>query len=368
MNQNSSTKKGVNRARKANGQNNKSRSSPAKAVVNRNVRRQQSNQGSLPQRSVASAYASGQIGKAPKIAQTRDNCRIMHRELISSVVGSTDFTVQNSFPLNPGMSKTFPWLSSMARSWEQYKFHKLKFCYFTRTGSTTVGSMMMAPDYDAADTAPQSEQIASSYEDVTEDAPWKDIVCNLPPSRLNSNLQRKFLRSGPLGPNLDIKSYDSGNLFVITIDGQNVNWGKLWVEYDVEFFIPQLPPTGIVNVQGGEVVMGTSISAESIFGALPTMTPSSLGIIPSAFGTLTFESPGSYVVYISLVGTTMPANLTLLNALPISETLNSTATYFDGVYAVNVLSGADSTVSFVSGGSVTSTLCVIGSIPSGSLL
>jgi len=63
---------------------------------------------------VAAAYATAQTSKAPTISATRDQCRIIHRELISSVTGSAIFTVQNSFALNPGIAATFPWLSTQA--------------------------------------------------------------------------------------------------------------------------------------------------------------------------------------------------------------------------------------------------------------
>jgi hypothetical protein len=260
--------------------------------------------GAQRQKSVAAAYASGQVGKAPAITQTRDNCRIVHRELIASVSGSDGFTVAGSYPLNPGMTASFPWLASMAQSWEQYKFHKLRYCYYTRTGSTTPGSMMLAPDYDAADTPPVSEQIASSFEDVAEDAPWKDIVCNLPVKRLHSGLMGfKYLRRAALANNLDIKTYDAGQLHVITLDGTNVPWGKLWVEYDVEFKIPQLPSLGVEALSGGTIFGSIGGNAGNPLGPNPIIDAQSVGLSADATSLVTIAEAGTYLFTYVVTGT-----------------------------------------------------------------
>jgi hypothetical protein len=65
--------------------------------------------------------------------------------------------------------------------------------------------------------------------------------------------------------------YDSGNLFVGTVDGTAVAWGKLWLEYDVSLFTPQLPPAGVAltgTIQGA----GGSIAVATPFGAVPVST------------------------------------------------------------------------------------------------
>jgi len=159
------------------------------------------------------------------------------------------------------MPATFPWLSNEAAGWEKYRFNSMKFCYYTRTGTSTPGSFMMAPDYDAADQAPLSEVAASAYDDTVEDAPWKDSCCVLPGSKLMGDMKERYVRGGQLAANLDIKTYDCGNLFACTVDGTAVIWGKLWVEYDVTLITPHVPPggfqsTGTLTDGGGGLVTG----------------------------------------------------------------------------------------------------------------
>jgi len=176
--------------------------------------------------------------------------------------------VAQALALNPGVAASFPWLSNEAAGWEKYKFNNLKFCYYTRTGSNVPGSMMLAPDYDASDAAPVSEVQASAYEDCEEDAPWKDICCELRGSELMGDMKERYVRSGALAANQHIKTYDCGNLFACTVDGTAVNWGKLWVEYDVTLITPHVPPGGFQST-GTLSANGAPIAAATPFGSAP---------------------------------------------------------------------------------------------------
>ena len=75
--------------------------------------------------------------------------RIDHCEFIETVNGSINFSV-TKYPCNPGLAAVFPWLSQIAQRWDQYRFHKLVFHYLTRASTATVGSVILAPDYDAS--------------------------------------------------------------------------------------------------------------------------------------------------------------------------------------------------------------------------
>ena len=47
---------------------------------------------------------------------------VRHKEYLGEIRGSTTFTVQKSYELNPANVSTFPWLSSIASSFQEYKF------------------------------------------------------------------------------------------------------------------------------------------------------------------------------------------------------------------------------------------------------
>lgn len=255
---------------------------------------------------VAAAYAKGQKTQSPNISTSKISTglttRIRHRELIYSVIGSSTFTVQTTFALNPGIAATFPWLSTQAASWEQYRFNTLRFCYYTRCATSVPGSVMLVPDYDAADAAPVTEQIASSYRDTVEEVPWiEEFCCELDPMAMcdGFKMNRKFTRIGTVS-GTDIKTYDVGNLFLCTTDGTNVNWGKLWVEYDVELYVPQLPASGQTFISGLITGVG-SISKTNYLGNTPTVV-GNLGVILTGM-TFAFQQVGQYLVTAYIQGT-----------------------------------------------------------------
>lgn len=249
------------------------------------------------QASVAAAYSTTMMGKAPMVKASRDSCNIKHRELIGRVTGSVGFANAFSFALNPGLAATFPWLSIMAQGWEEYQFKKLQFLFRTSTGSTTPGTLIMAPDYDAADAAPLTENVVCAYQGAIADAPWKDMTGSVNASRMSGALgRRRYLRNAPLAANLDIKTYDVGNYFICTVDGTAVPWGKVWVEYDVDFFVPQLPPNGAVQLLGGKIVANNTITAANPLGIAPAVDPQAVGISANATSILTFANPGLYLL------------------------------------------------------------------------
>jgi hypothetical protein len=70
----------------------------------------------------------------------------------------------------------------------------------------------------------------------------------------------RYIRTGDLAENLDIKTYDLGNLEIIgNFDDASAVAGELYVEYDVEFRMPQrsLDAVGAVNLATENPVSGT---------------------------------------------------------------------------------------------------------------
>jgi len=159
--------------------------------------------------------------------------------LIGTVNGGTSFTATR-YAVNPGLASTFPLLSIQAPQWEQYRFRKLVFEYITRTATTTLGSVILAPDYDASDVTPLTEAQLTGYQGAVEDAPWKNISCFIDCSAVTPG-PRKFIRNGAVPA--DIKNYDACNFFLgVTEMVSTLPVGKLWVDYEVELSVPQNSP------------------------------------------------------------------------------------------------------------------------------
>jgi len=305
--------------------------------------------GGKPSTAVAAAYARGQTSRNPKVTRSGvDRTRIVHRELIGSVVGTVLYSVTagNTFSINPGLAATFPWLSTQALGWEKYKFNYLRLCYYTRTGSSTPGSVILTPDYNAADAAPVNEQIASAYHGTQEDVAWKDNCMIFDQKILN---QDRFIRTGGLTASLDIKTYDIANLFVGTLDGTAVNWGKLWIEYDVTLINQQLNSAGAAG-SGTLTAGGGTIAAATPFGAVPVVS-GSYNLAAAGTNVITFSglSIGTEYVFIeTLTGTvfsgspgfTSPVGLTLVTAMFANYPAAATTLAFVSTYKATAVSGS----------------------------
>lgn len=248
--------------------------------------------------------------------------RIRHRELLSSIQGQTTFTIDantGTFPVNPGLVSTFPWLAVQAAAWEKYKFHSLKFEYFPKCGSSQQGSVMMGMDYDAADSPPTLETQMSSYYGTQEDAPWKEITFHADLKRVRD---ARYIRTSlPTGQ--DIKTYDAGIFYLATLDaGTAATFGKLWIEYDVELMIPQQSPAAQVGAYTSTtstltnlfpVVTVPAISARqyqiSINGDPTTANQLDIsGLVPGKYYTMILELAGTAITSLTqaFTGVTLP--------------------------------------------------------------
>jgi len=298
---------------------NKSKNAVSKLPRNNNSARKpaaRQNRGRDPpntgRTAVAAAYSTAQRSVTARIETAKNSVRIKHRELVANLSGTADFAVALSLALNPGISETFPWLASQAYAWETYHFHNLKFCYYTRTGTNVPGSIILAPDYDASDLAPASELMVSNYEDMREDAPWKDVCSTLNESAMFSMGPRKFIRNGALPSNVDIKNYDVGKMHVCTIDGTAVPWGKLWVEYDVSLFTPAAPIGGFF-LPSALIINGTGNTSSSLLGT-QTVLAGSTEFATVSGEVITFNTAGDYQLALFSAGTTSTFGSSSLSA------------------------------------------------------
>jgi hypothetical protein len=236
-----------------------------------------------------------------KAIGARRSHRFTNSELVANVNGSTAFTAIR-FPVNPGLPGSFPWLFQEAQRWEQYRFHNLVFRYITRTSTGTVGSIILSPDYNVRDPPPTLEVQATDTQDAVEDACWKQICCRLDPSAMFPVGPRKFIRPGNVAG--DTNLYDAANFYMCSagmIGGDAV--GKLWVDYDIEFFVPQNSPlestAPLATSYGGKTTaqtITTGIPTVVLFDAL-TSDPLSIGNPVSGVFT---PLAGTYWIYVEL--------------------------------------------------------------------
>jgi len=181
-------------------------------------------------------------GRPKMTSLPNGDARIIHREYIGEVTAGTSSPSvfsNTSYPVNPGQNQTFPWLSQIASRYESYRFNALRFDYETEAPSSLGGSLVLALDYDASDPAPVSKQQALAFRESVRSAPWKE--CRHVSLSEDLNKQKSyFVRNGSQPSTTDIKTYDVGNLNVITqgVTTASSTCGELYVEYDVTLMTP----------------------------------------------------------------------------------------------------------------------------------
>ncbi|APG77274.1 putative capsid protein [Wenzhou narna-like virus 5] len=163
---------------------------------------------------------------------------VKSREQISSITGSNSFLVGGTFHINPGLPECFPYLSDIAKKFQQYRFKSLTFEFVTSTATTTTGNVILSPEYNPKELPPATEQQATNTYGAVESVCWRNSKVSFSPSGMFPLGPRKMIRSC-LVPS-DLQAYDAGQLFVC-VTGQTGNplIGKLWVSYDVDLYIPQ---------------------------------------------------------------------------------------------------------------------------------
>jgi len=190
----------------------------------------------------------------PMMHKTNQCVTVRHREFLCDVVGSTAYTIQQKFPINPGMSQTFPWLCALAQNFQEYTLTGMVFHYVPTSGdaiastNNALGSVMLVTNYRSTAAAPGTKsQLLNEYfssDSKPSDAFAHPIECD--PKENPYNVQ--YVRTGVVPAGEDPKTYDLGTTFLATTGMQAaVTVGELWVTYEVELRKPKASAASTFN-------------------------------------------------------------------------------------------------------------------------
>lgn len=193
----------------------------------------------------------------------RRGVRVAEREYIGQIVsgalvgGSSVFT-NTSYPINPSDPNVFPWLSNLARLYDQWEPHGILF-EFVSTSSDyaalqALGTVVYATDYDPYDAEYTSKQEMEGAAFTCSTKPSLNMVHGVecdPSQRPTPLLYTDRTNGAPL------TSTSLGNFQVATSGcaAAGITLGELWVSYDITFHKKQIP----VGISSDHyVVAGTS--------------------------------------------------------------------------------------------------------------
>lgn len=195
-----------------------------------------------------------------------------HKEFIKDVVGSTNFAVEG-FSIQPGNSGVFPWLSNIAKNYQQYKIKSMDFVFRSTSAdsvsaNTSLGSVMLCHEADASAAAPRSKQDMLTMAGVRDTKPSLSVKLSIDVNAARTNADNThYIRTDAVPLGASEKEYDYGDFYLATqgMDASVTTIGELWVVYTIELLRPQLP-----NQEDGQfelaIIPTADLTYQSIFG------------------------------------------------------------------------------------------------------
>lgn len=231
------------------------------------------------------------MGQIPKFSSTKATNIVCHREYIGDITGTSAFT-NTSYPLNPGISTTFPWLSQIASNYSQYRFHGVVFEFrplitdYVTSGAP--GVVIMSTNYNADDAAYTTKREMENSEFAVSIKPTNNLLHMIECDPAQTSMSEQYTRQSSTLGIQDKKTYDLGT-FQFATQGNPVQLlGELWVTYCVEFFKPEIPtlpvgPVASVHYSGYDAStlvtgFGTQLAVKTAGSVTATISATSFSV------------------------------------------------------------------------------------------
>lgn len=176
--------------------------------------------------------------------------RVKHREMIGySAMMNVGFSIDADCPLfiNPSIPGTFPWLSSIADSYEKWRPVEVRMVYVPMVSTNTAGNIIMACDYDATDQLPTTSVGLEQNKTAVSGPVWSTLSLELSARDMLENVKAYY--TGPALTPGDRRQAYAGQL-IIGYDGITTvqQIGKFYMEYVIDLLIPQQAPVASMAI------------------------------------------------------------------------------------------------------------------------
>lgn len=220
---------------------------------------------------------------------------VRHREYITDIYSTagpanTPSAFGNlTFSINPGDAVTFPWLSTIADKFEQYRVEGMVFEYkslysdavVTQNGS--IGSVVLATEYNAGAPAFTSKQAMENYQFAQSCKPSLSVLHPVECARSQNVLSELYVRPGAVPAGEDVKTYDFGDFQIASqgiplgAAGAAVNMGELWVSYQIALIKPRIPTSASTYIDSGFAHFTSGQTG--LVGAFTTANPAPMSVL-----------------------------------------------------------------------------------------
>ena len=303
------------------------------------------------------AYEVKQNSLLPKSGQQMpfmhtddDTFRYSGREYIGDISSVINTFTARTFEINPGLEQAFPFASTIANNFSQYRFDGLAFMFKSTSAAalvngtnTAMGSVALVANYNANEPAPTTKQQALNSMWCVDGKPSEDLILFVECAPDETSVVNKYVRDGNVTGDKRLSDICSVSVVTSGFPGSNVI-GELWVSYDLVFMKPSLTNSGGLVKTDHYIQVGNA-AGNQLFG---TIAQSRINGIGTVCGTNTVTFPlglvGEFAVVVFMAGGAAAVagtiGLTPANCTVISSITNAN---FAGIQAP---SGAAATTNF----------------------
>jgi len=193
------------------------------------------------------ATGKSSAANASAVFAGAENPRVRHREFLGDVVtgGVAGQFTNTSYPINPGLATTFPYLANVAQNFEEYSCHGLVFEFVSSASAiaTTgaLGSVVMAMEYNPSAAPFTSKPQMENCDFAISRRMDHDIMYGV---ECVANVQTTSYVRMANNTGIPLTSTDLGIFQIATAPSAsypvNAIVGELWVSYDIELKRPRI--------------------------------------------------------------------------------------------------------------------------------
>lgn len=239
-------------------------------------------------------------GAAPKMwaKANRGDVEVVveHTEYLQDITGLGTSAYPGDpvrFFANPGQVRSFPWLSTLAQNFDEYKFDKLELTYEPAVGTDADGKLLCTFDPDVLDEFPDTKQELLQARVQLDAMPWNRSKLVVPADLLS---EYRFVRPASVPTGADQHVYDAGVFNLCAPGAPAAMIGEVFVTYKVRL----RTPNGGAIMEGQSTVTGPTVAAPM---GTAISNAANLHVVWSTGTQFTIDTPGTYYLEDNALGT-----------------------------------------------------------------
>jgi len=259
--------------------------------------------------------------------KTGQSVIVRHKEFVCDVIAGTgtptSYNIARTIYMNPGLSTSFPWLSSIAQQFQEYTWRGVVFHFVSTSGAsvastnTALGTVMMHSDYRVTAPSPTSKAELLNEYFASDAKPSESFVHPIECDPRENPYNVQYVRTGAVPSGEDPKTYDLCKTHIVTqgMPAASTNVGELWVTYEVELRKPQI--TSYLGMSD-HIIGSGSINTTNLFGTVVSYAANSTigGSVAGKTYTFPVGTMGYFFLELVHQGSAMdvnPGSMTLVN-------------------------------------------------------